>query len=77
MDEAVGALERVHGSANHTAVVEMVMILQISYLNTRQTASTRELQQLHYNMQYFALSYLLIYLSCCYLTDFTLMWSDL
>lgn len=33
MDEAVGALQRVWSSANHSAVVEMVMALQTSYLS--------------------------------------------
>lgn len=33
VDEAVGALQRIRRPANHSAVVEMVMVLQTSYLS--------------------------------------------
>lgn len=40
MDEAVRALQRVCSSTNHSAVLEMVMVLQTSYL-------TQHIQQQH------------------------------
>lgn len=53
MDEAVGALQRVRGSANHSAVMEMVMILKASYLNRHiQQQQQEKLQQLQCTMQY-------------------------
>lgn len=40
MDEAVGALKSVSCPADHSAMVEMVMIIQASYLN-------KDIQQQH------------------------------
>lgn len=53
MDEAVGALQRDRSSANHSAVVEMVMVLQASYLTEKHPKATsrKQQQQLHCNLK--------------------------
>lgn len=79
MDEAVRALQRECSSANHSAVVEVVMVVQTSYLTKQiQTATTRWWQQTHWNISYkkIRLNILSIWADVIQMA-FTLMWLGL